>query len=79
MGSAFCMEQGCTACAFMWSVQHVHASMIGRVVLGVVASLLLLSGCSTMTRPVPAPAPAAAPFSAAPPAHVVTASWYGPS
>ena len=30
-----------------------------------------------MTRPLPAPAPAVAPFSGAPPAHVVTASWYG--
>ncbi len=61
----------------VWSAQQAHTSIMGRPVLWVIASILLLSGCSTMTRHLPSPPPAAAPSSAAPPAHVVTASWYG--
>ena len=76
MGLGFCMKQEWTACVLMWSAQQAHTSITARAILWVIASILL-SGCSTMTRPLTAPARAAAPFSAAPPAHVVTASWYG--
>ncbi|MGO9059935.1 MAG: septal ring lytic transglycosylase RlpA family protein [Candidatus Binataceae bacterium] len=60
----------------MRSAQQEQA-LAERLLLLVLAASLLLSGCSTMTRPSPSAAPDAGPLSAAPPAYVVTASWYG--
>jgi peptidoglycan lytic transglycosylase len=70
------MKQVWRTRAWVHRTQQAPALVV-RVALCALLASLVLSGCSTMTPPSPASAPPAVPFSAAPRARVITASWYG--